>query len=141
MTLRLLKPTMSTLRGTMPMLQHRAPQQVVGRLSGGARETIRRKLLARSGGLCECPDCQAGYPIKLTLATMHADHIVPLELGGGNEMANHRALHIDCHARITAQQALDRAHRGRLRSGQGEPDRPVPTARPTRGHIDDDMCC
>jgi 5-methylcytosine-specific restriction protein A len=135
MTLRLLKPSMTTLRGTMPMLQHRAPEQIVERLRGGALTRLRKRLMARSGGLGECPDCQAGYPIKLTLATMEADHIVALHLGGTNAFANYRALHVDCHARITAQQALHRASNGRVWSD------PVVPGRPPRGHIDDDMCC
>jgi len=134
MTLHLLKSGMATLRGTMPMLQHRAPEQIVERMRGSALQALRKRLMARSGGLCECPDCRHGYPIKLTLATMEADHIVALHRGGTNAFANYRALHVDCHARITAQQAVERASRGRVSSDQVVPDRPP------RGR-DDDMCC
>jgi 5-methylcytosine-specific restriction endonuclease McrA len=133
MTLHLLKSGMATLRGTMPMLQHRAPEQVVERLRGGALTRLRKRLMARSGGLCECPECRDGYPIKLTLATMEADHIVALHRGGTNAFANYRALHVDCHARITAQQAVERASRTTHWSDDSVP--PSPRAR------DDDMAC
>ena len=140
MTLRLLKSTMPGLRHAMPMLQHRAPEQIVERLRGGALVRLRQRLMARSGGLCECPECQAGYPLKLTLATMEADHIVALHLGGTNAFANYRALHVECHARITAQQAMERAGRTRSWSHELEHSRTAPP-RPPRGLDDDDMPC
>jgi HNH endonuclease len=140
MTLRLLKSTMPGLRQAMPMLQHRAPEQIVERLRGGALMRVRQRLMARSGGLCECPECRNGYPIKLTLATMEADHIVAVHLGGTNAFANFRAVHIDCHARITAQQAAERAGHTWPWRAEVEAARPAPP-RPPRGLDDDDMAC
>jgi len=114
MSLRLLKPTMPGLRSSLPMLQHQAPAQIVERLRGKGLLLMRKRLLARSGSLCECPDCKAGYPLKLTWATMEADHVVPLYQGGDNSITNFRALHTTCHARITAQQAEERRLTGRV---------------------------
>ncbi|KWT73968.1 MULTISPECIES: HNH endonuclease signature motif containing protein [unclassified Variovorax] len=84
------------------------PAQVEQRIRGKALQYLRRRVLERDGYLCQCPLCQAGQPLKLTSATAEVDHIVPLYQGGTNQMTNLRALHIDCHARITAEQAQAR---------------------------------
>lgn len=117
MTLRLLKPTMKSLRTGLPLIERFAPNQHVKRMAGNSIVSIRKRLLARSGALCECDECQAGYPRKLTLATMEADHVVPLYQGGDNSFANFRALHVDCHQRITDSQAAERAYT----RGKGNP--------------------
>lgn len=111
MSLRMLRPTLAYQRAGLGLIEQRAAEQVVARVTGSSLKAIRKRLFARSGGLCECPECQAGYPLKLTLQTMEADHIVPLELGGTNAFSNFRALHRDHHARLTAQQAAERAIR------------------------------
>lgn len=111
MTLKLMKPGLGYLRSGLRVIEHKAPEQTVERLRGNTLAALRRRLLARCGGLCECGACPSGYPIKITLKTMEADHHVPLHLGGDNSLANFRALHRDCHKRITAEQASARANR------------------------------
>lgn len=113
MTLKMLKPGLGYLRGGLPLIQHRAPDQVVERLRGSALMGLRKRLLARSGGLCECDVCQAGYPLAINNSTMEADHVVPVSEGGDNSIGNFRALHRDCHARVTAEQAAARHLSGR----------------------------
>lgn len=112
MTLRLLKPSLGYQRSGLRLLEHQAPEQVVDRLRGEGLRLMRKRLLARCGALCECEQCQAGYPMKLTWATFEADHILPLHLGGTNSISNFRALHVDCHARVTAEQRSIRAAMG-----------------------------
>lgn len=108
--MKLLRSNLQGLPRVLPMLKHDAPDQVVARPNGSTLAAIRRRVLARSGQRCECDECSAsGYPLALTWDTFEADHITPLYLGGTNALSNFRALHIDCHARITAAQAAARA--------------------------------
>lgn len=74
------------------------------RITGKQVVLAKRRLLARSGSLCECPLCQAGHPLKLTWATSEVDHTIPLFEGGTNAFTNLRVLHVECHARITREQ-------------------------------------
>lgn len=100
------------LRSGLPMLNHKGVEGApVERLRGDAHQRAKKRLLARSGARCECPECQAGFPLKLTWSTCEMDHVVPLFEGGSNDFSNLRILHIDCHKRITAGQ--QEAMRGR----------------------------
>lgn len=108
--MKLLRSTLQGLPRTLPMLQHQAAGQVVPRLRGSALQYMRKRLLARSGGRCECELCQEGYPLAITWETFEADHVTPLHLGGTNALANFRALHPLCHQRITREQKKARTH-------------------------------
>lgn len=108
MGLHMLKPGLGYLKGGLPLIERRAPGQVVARLTGNSLVAIRRRVFARCGGLCECGACPSGYPMKLSMRTMEADHITPLYLGGDNSISNFRGLHVDCHARVTAEQQAER---------------------------------
>lgn len=110
--MKLLKPGLPMLRSGMAMLKHTdAHGAPVERLRGSSLDAVRKRLLARSGSLCECPMCAAGYPLKLTWKTSEVDHIVPLFDGGTNAFSNLRILHKDCHKAITLGQ--QEAMRGR----------------------------
>lgn len=53
----------------------------------------------------------------------NADHILPLEEGGQNNLENLRTLCLRCHSRVTAEHAARRAHRRRLHGlGQSCPN-------------------
>lgn len=105
-----LKPSLAYLKTGLPLLKHK-PQQVVERVRGDSAKALKKRCLARAGWLCECEECRApgALPLKLTWATCEMDHRVPLFEGGDNSIGNLRALHIDCHKRITAAQAQERA--------------------------------
>jgi 5-methylcytosine-specific restriction protein A len=47
------------------------------------------------------------------LPQWEADHIVPLVMGGTNDLENYRTLCIPCHRRVTAELARARSRRGR----------------------------
>jgi 5-methylcytosine-specific restriction endonuclease McrA len=131
MTLRLLKSSLSTLRSPLQVLRHEAHDVPrMDRVRGGSLQALRRRLLARSGYHCECPDCRRGFPMPLTWDTFQVDHITRIADGGSNAMENLRAVHVDCHARITARQAAELNLYGCVL-----PDDAPPTA------TDDDMPC
>jgi len=93
----------------VPLLEHRAEDQVAQRSRGKALQTLRRRVLVRDGWVCQCEWCQAGgAPLPLTLPTAEVDHRIPLWAGGTNELSNLRALHKTCHARVTAEQVAER---------------------------------
>jgi hypothetical protein len=138
MTLRMLRPGLGNLRSPLKYIEHRAPEQVVARLTGGSLKAIRKRVYARSGQLCECPDCRSGYPLSLTWTTFECDHIVPLYQGGTNAFSNFRALHKACHARITAQQQAERNLQGYVYVDDSLPC-PVDLS-PVRRRPDDDEC-
>lgn len=95
---------MPMLRSTMRMVDHADIPARVERLRGWANQDMKRRLLARSGHRCECEECQAGIPMKLTWETCEVDHIVALFEGGTNHITNLRILHVDCHAKVTGEQ-------------------------------------
>ncbi len=139
--MKMLKPSLAYQRNSIPPIQHRAAEQVVDRLTGGSLKAIRKRLFSRSGQLCECPDCMAGAPVKLTMATMEVDHIVPVYLGGTHAWDNMRAVHVDCHKRITAEQLAERMVMGRTLVDHGEPEGEPVTRRRLVRDGDDDMAC
>ena len=78
------------------------------RTRGSSWMRIRARILRRDCGLCQCAECrQAG---KLTPAH-EVDHIVPLDMGGGDADSNLQAISVDCHKRKTAREASARAGR------------------------------
>ena len=52
------------------------------------------------------------HALALTWETFEVDHVIPIHLGGTHAIANLRALHVDCHKRITAQQMKAKAESG-----------------------------
>ena len=105
-----LKPKVAYLRSApVPLLEQRGEDQVATRLSGKARQILRKRVIVRDGWVCQCEWCQAGgAPLPLTLPTAEVDHRIPLWAGGTNELSNLRALHKTCHARVTAEQNAER---------------------------------
>lgn len=136
MTLRLIRSPLAVLRSPLAMApqQHHDGPPRVERLRGRALQSMRARVFARAGGLCECEECRRGYPKRLTLPTMELDHVRRIDDGGGNELANLRALHVDCHARITARQNAQRARYGCVLYDE-------PTQPPRPGPDGDDMPC
>jgi 5-methylcytosine-specific restriction endonuclease McrA len=122
MPLKILKPSMGYLHASPVKRLHTwAPEQVVPRLRGSALLKARDKAIVQARYLCQCDWCEAGgMPLHLTLATMELDHRIPLHLGGTNADANLRALHRDCHARITKAQAEERGWLARGGSWRGD---------------------
>lgn len=68
---------------------------------GATWEKLRRLVLIRDRGLCQCDQCQTDK--RLTLAT-EVDHIKPKSKGGTDDLDNLRAVSHDCHVRLTAEQ-------------------------------------
>jgi 5-methylcytosine-specific restriction protein A len=63
------------------------------RLGGNQWQALRKRVIVRDGGLCQA--CRAALIAEV-------DHIIPLERGGTNSMANLQGLCIPCHQRKTA---------------------------------------
>ena len=132
MPLRLLKPSLDFARSSLPVLQHEAHEEErTPRLRGKGLQLMRRRLLARSGGRCECPDCMDGWRKAITWETFEVDHIERVADGGSNSITNLRAVHVDCHARLTARQSGELAMYGCVLP---EPARPA-------FDLDEDMPC
>lgn len=61
-------------------------------MSGGAWDTLRRKVLARDQRCCYLCDQAGGEQLEV-------DHLIPVTEGGGNELTNLATCHASCHAR------------------------------------------
>lgn len=62
--------------------------------SGGRWQTIRRQVFARQEGMC----ARCGRELQ---GQFEVDHVVPRAAGGGNELENLQALHVECHRAVT----------------------------------------
>lgn len=89
----------------------RCPEHRLSR--GGGRERERNRLQAFARDAYTCQDCSA----SLSYETAEADHIVPVALGGSNDVGNLRTLCHDCHTKRTTSQRPSRS--GRRRRGGG----------------------
>jgi 5-methylcytosine-specific restriction protein A len=61
---------------------------------------LKAQVRKRSGGLCECAQCQR---LGQRLPADEYDHTVPLWEGGGDGLDNLRHLNRDCHLRKTRE--------------------------------------
>ena len=77
-------------------------------------EARKRRVHDRASGLCEEPTC--AKPLPLTGPTVAYDHIIALELGGGDEDRNLQLLCFGCHAVKTAYDLALIAKNRRLRA-------------------------
>jgi 5-methylcytosine-specific restriction protein A len=69
---------------------------------GNDWDKLRKRILLRDNGLCQCQYCQGGK-IKLTLASQ-VDHIIPKAKGGTDAESNLQAINAECHKRKTAEE-------------------------------------
>lgn len=58
-------------------------------------------IMRRDGGICHCDVCIRDGLLK---PAHEVDHIVPLKDNGDDDPSNLRAVNVDCHKRITAEQ-------------------------------------
>lgn len=139
MTLHYRKPTLRMVRSPLATPTH-APKDDdvprIPRLRGRALQAMRVRVLARAGGLCECPECRLGYPKAITLDTFELDHVVRVSDGGDNSIGNLRAVHWRCHARLTAKQNAELSLYGCVL-----PEPELPPRRLPHGQDEDDMPC
>lgn len=63
-------------------------------------DKVRRTVLQRDCGLCQCAQCQGGR-LRIASAT-EVHHIIARADGGTNEMDNLQAINTACHKRETA---------------------------------------
>ena len=63
---------------------------------------LRKLVMQRDKGLCQCDKCQGGK-LRVTAAT-DCDHIVSKANGGTDDLSNLRALSKECHQRVTLEQ-------------------------------------
>jgi 5-methylcytosine-specific restriction protein A len=66
---------------------------------GGSWQVIRKQVLVRDGYRC-----QLHYADICVGRASQVDHIIQPEAGGGNDLANLRAVCVPCHARRTGRQ-------------------------------------
>jgi 5-methylcytosine-specific restriction protein A len=135
MTLRLLKPTVPYLRTSLVQSLPVRDEPRVKRLRGSALQSMRHRVLVRSGFRCECEQCRTGFAKAITMQTFELDHIHRVDQGGSNAIGNLRALHVDCHARITARQNTEKALYGVVL-----PEQPVQHRTPQSDDPDDMPC-
>jgi 5-methylcytosine-specific restriction protein A len=86
---------------------------------GSAWVKLRRQIMERDCGLCQCDQCKGGA-IKVTLA-QEVDHITPKAQGGTDDPTNLRAVSTECHKRITAEQMGKRKRPRKVISEDGWP--------------------
>jgi 5-methylcytosine-specific restriction protein A len=79
---------------------------------GTAWEKLRLQVLQRDCHICQCPDCLGG--VKRLRPASEVDHVVPKAQGGRDELTNLRAVHPECHRRLTLAQ---RGFKRRPRTG------------------------
>ena len=75
------------------------------RIRGNSWEAIRRRILARDRGVCQCEECKRLGRVRLA---HEVDHVVPLDQGGSNGDANLQAINWDCHKAKTEAEAKAR---------------------------------
>lgn len=76
------------------------------RIRGNSLQAIRRRILARDCGVCQCARCKAtGDTRPATLV----DHVVPLWAGGREDDSNRQAINAECHDAKSAHEARARA--------------------------------
>lgn len=119
-----LRPRVATLENALPLgaqrTKKRLPRDYDKPWSGDARTTtqkglgwswqkLRRQILDRDMGLCQCDECKGGH--KRVTRAAEVDHIIPRAWfedgragGNPNDPANLRAVSKACHRRITLQQ-------------------------------------
>ena len=91
-----IKPKISSIKTTI------AAQPAVKRVRGSAGMKAREAILKRDGYLC-----QMCLPERAVLAD-EVDHIVPLCLGGGDNMENKQSLCKACHVAKSAEENKQR---------------------------------
>lgn len=69
---------------------------------GAAWDKLRKIVMARDFGMCQCGECRGGK-FRVTRAN-EVDHIIPKAKGGTDDLSNLRAVSTACHKRITAEQ-------------------------------------
>lgn len=100
-------PRLQCIKPAVQMAPTRAVQSVSAteRIRGNSWQAIRRRILARDRGVCQCEECKRTGAVKLA---HEVDHVTPLDQGGSNGDANLQAINRDCHALKTAAEAKAR---------------------------------
>ena len=100
---------MRTLKPRVAILDTRRARpsttKELSRLSGGAWETLRMRVLKRDLSLCQCAECKATNRLRIA---HEVDHVVPLWEGGSNDLSNLSAINRECHARKSETEARRR---------------------------------
>jgi 5-methylcytosine-specific restriction protein A len=82
------------------------------RITGYTLQQIRKRVLTRAQGMCECLECRR--PGAVPLPAEVVDHVIPLWEGGVEDRHNddnRQALSIPCHEKKSAEEAKRRAGR------------------------------
>lgn len=87
----------------------------VQRITGSGLQAIRRRILARDYGMCQCPTCKRLARVR---PAHIVDHIKPLWAGGTETDGNRQSMNNACHALKSAHEAACRA-RGIFEPWQG----------------------
>lgn len=69
---------------------------------GSRWDKLRKVILRRDNGLCQCDECQGGK-IRLSIAT-EVHHIKSKSSGGTDDPSNLQAINKECHKRETASE-------------------------------------
>ncbi len=85
------------------------------RIRGTTLQAIRRRILTRDAGLCQCARCRREGAIRFAELV---DHTVPLWAGGREADSNRQSISSECHDLKSAHEAACRA-RGSFEAWQG----------------------
>lgn len=102
--MRTLKPLLSTVAPALPA--YRAGDD---RIRGNSLQAIRRRILTRDCGLCQCEQCKATGRVREGTIV---DHIVPLWAGGREDDSNRQAINVECHKVKSDAEAKQRSRGG-----------------------------
>ena len=99
-----LKTIKPRLQAVAPRLQaHRSGDE---RIRGTTLQAIRRRILSRDAGLCQCARCKREGAVRF--ATI-VDHAIPLWAGGREDDSNRQSISVECHDLKSAHEAMCRA--------------------------------
>ncbi|WP_416046688.1 HNH endonuclease [Cupriavidus basilensis] len=83
---------------------------------GAEWEQLRKRILRRARGLCECAECRALDRVRVA---KEVDHIVPKAQGGTDDDDNLQAINIDCHKAKTLRERKPLLDTAAKVAGQG----------------------
>ena len=103
--LRTLKPRVATLDPRRIKPATVAETQRLSSKSGGAWAAIRKRILTRDCGICQCAECKRLGRLR---PAQEVDHRIPLWEGGTDDEANLQSINRECHVLKTAEEAKRR---------------------------------
>ena len=68
---------------------------------GSAWDKLRRRVMKRDAGICQCSECKR---LGRILRADHVHHVISKAKGGTDDLTNLIAVNAECHKRITIEE-------------------------------------